>query len=152
MAQGGTRVFLDTSVLITATLSSKGGSFYILARYRGSIQFSINEYVLGEALDVLTRKFVEQPTLAHTLFLLIGFARIRILPDPPKASLRVLRDVIEESDIPILASASEHCDYLLTLDHDFRREKVRAFAQTHNLTIVTPREFIASIEPRENAE
>ncbi len=148
MARGNTRVFLDTSVLITATLSSTGGSFYILSRYRDAMQFFINEYVLREALDVFSRKFAEQPALVPNLFLLIGFARIHILPNPPKASLRLLRDSIEESDAPILASAAEHCTHLLTLDHDFFRESVHAYAQTHDLAIVTPREFIARVEPK----
>ncbi len=50
-------MFLDTSVLVTAVLSSAGGSFYILNSLKDRFEFFINEYVLEEAIRVLDDKF-----------------------------------------------------------------------------------------------
>lgn len=42
------KVFLDNSILITALLSSREASFYILTNLRNKFNFQINEYVLNE--------------------------------------------------------------------------------------------------------
>jgi predicted nucleic acid-binding protein len=46
------RVFLDSSILITALLSSRGGSFYILTQLKDKLHFQINNYVLEEIFEV----------------------------------------------------------------------------------------------------
>lgn len=47
------RVFVDSSILITALLSSRGGSFYILTQLKNKFHFQINNYVLDEIFLVL---------------------------------------------------------------------------------------------------
>ena len=42
------RVFVDSSILIAALLSSRGGSFYILTQLKDEFQFQINDYTLEE--------------------------------------------------------------------------------------------------------
>ena len=141
MAQSS-RVFVDSSILVTALLSSRGGSFYLLSQYRRQLQFFINDYVLAETLDVLSRKFPKQKELGHNLYLLLGFSRIEVLPNPKKSELRQVQKLIEKEDAPILASALEHCDFLLTLDNDFLTEEVLNFAKHKRLRIFKPKEFI----------
>lgn len=51
------RTFLDTSILITALFSSRGGSFYILSQLKNKFHFQINDYVLEETLEVISKKF-----------------------------------------------------------------------------------------------
>lgn len=136
------RVFLDTSILITALLSLRGGSFYILTNLRDEYDFRINQYVFQESLRVLEEKFSSQSDLKNKLFLLLGLTAIKILPDPPKSKLKLLRNVISKEDAPILSSASENSDYLLTLDKEFFNNAVIKFAENKNLLIKTPREFI----------
>ena len=145
MAQNS-RVFVDSSILITALLSSKGGSFYLLSEYRNQLKFFINDYVLEETLAVLRRKFSKRKELEHNLYLLLGFSRIEILQNPKKGQLRQAEQVIEREDIPILVSAAEHCDFLLTLDNDFFVGEVSDFAQQKHLQILKPKEFIALLE------
>ena len=41
------KVFLDSSVIITALLSTQGGSFYIIEYYKINFTFQINKYSLG---------------------------------------------------------------------------------------------------------
>ncbi|MEK9153198.1 MAG: hypothetical protein AAB723_01195 [Patescibacteria group bacterium] len=63
------RVFVDTSVLITALLSSKGGSFFILHQFKDEVVFQINQYVIDEALRILEEKFSNRPELKNNFFI-----------------------------------------------------------------------------------
>ncbi|MFH1535213.1 MAG: putative toxin-antitoxin system toxin component, PIN family [Patescibacteria group bacterium] len=137
------RVFLDSSILITALLSSRGGSFYILTQLKGEFHFQINNYVLEEIFEVLDKKFYSQKELKNYLFLLLGLAKIGILPNPSQSSLKRFSKIINKEDAPILASALSNSNYLLTLDKDFLNEKIRNFARENNVLIFTPKEFIS---------
>ncbi len=136
------RVFVDSSILITALLSSQGGSFYILTQLKNKFHFQINNYVLDEIFGVLDKKFYLQKELKNYLFLLLGLVKIEILPNPSKISLKRLSKIINKGDAPILDSALLNSNYLLTLDKDFLNEKVRNFAGESNDLVFTPREFI----------
>lgn len=136
------RIFLDSSILITALLSSRGGSFYILTQLKNKFHFQINNYVLEEIFKVLDKKFFSQKELKNHLFLLMGLAKVEILPNPVQSSLKKLSRFINKEDAPILASVFLNSDYLLTLDKDFLNEKIRNFAKENNVLIFTPKEFI----------
>ncbi len=136
------KVFLDSSVLIAALLSARGGSFYILTQFRDKFEFQINEYVLEEIIKVLNYKFKGQEGLKSKLFLLLGWARIKILPNSGAKKLRAAEKLIEKGDAPILASALEASSYLLTLDNGFLDEKVISHARAKRLKILKPRGFI----------
>ena len=97
---------------------------------------------MEETIEVLRKKFPKQKELEHNLYLLIGFSKIEVLPNPQKNQLKPLQKIIEKEDAPILASAIDYCDYLLTLDNGFLTEKVRNFAESKSLKIFKPREFI----------
>lgn len=134
--------FVDTSVLIAAALSSRGGSFYILTRLHDEYAFLINQYVLTETLRVLTEKFADREEIRHTLFLLLGIAHIGILADPLRGRIHEVREIINRDDAPILVSALEHAAYLITLDQDFLDPKVKKFSEREGLSIETPRDFL----------
>ena len=141
------KIFLDTSILITALLSSLGGSFYILNQLKDKFHFQIDKYVLEETLEVLSEKFPSRKELKSNLFFLIGFSKIEILSNSPKELLNSLNRIINQEDAPILASALENSDYLLTLDKkDFLNNKVKNFAKQKDLLILTPRQFIESLQ------
>ncbi len=139
------RTFLDTSIIITALFSSRGGSFYILSQLKNKFHFQINNYVLEETLEVILKKFPLKKELKNNLFFLIGFSKIEILSNPPKELLNSLNKIINQKDAPILASALENSDYLLTLDKDFLNNEVKNFAKQNKLLIFTPRQFIESL-------
>jgi len=142
----GNRVFLDSSILITAILSSQGGSFYILTQLKDKFYFQINNYVLEEVFEVLDKKFYSQKELKNYLFLLLGLAKVEILSNSSQSSLKRLFKVINREDAPILASALSNSNYLLTLDKDFLDEKVRDLARKNNVLIFTPKEFISFLQ------
>lgn len=135
-------VFLDTSIFITALLSSKGGAFYILNTFQDQVDFQTNEYVLGEIGDVLQNKFAHKSDMRTKLFLLLGTANVIILPNRPKSEATRLKKYISEKDAPILASALAESKYLLTLDNEFLSEKIIAVAVSKKLAILKPKGFI----------
>ena len=139
------RVFLDTSILISALLSSTGGSFYILTRLKDRFVLQINHYALNETLEVLDQKFSARPDLKNTLFLLLGVGKVQIFNNPQLLQLKSFPKIVDEDDLPILASAILKSDYLITLDKDFLESKVKKFAQLKNTEIVRPQEFITKI-------
>lgn len=138
------KVFLDSSVLITAALSQSGGSFYILNKFKGNndFEFQINNYVFDEILEILNKKFSSDEKLKSKLFLFIGLVPIRILTDPLKSKTDIAAKFVDKNDAPILASALTHSDYLLTLDNDFLKDSVIKLAQKKNLIILKPKDFI----------
>ena len=136
------KVFLDSSVLIAALLSSRGGSFYILTQMRDGFSFHVSEYVFAEAGEVLKTKFAAQPHLQKNLFLLLGLANVSTTPNPSKLDVRRAAKLISKNDAPILASAVAHCDYLLTLDKEFFKPSILADANKRGLSILTPGSFI----------
>ncbi len=135
-------VFLDTSVLLTAVLSSTGGSFYILNTLGSAFTFYINAYVFEETTRVLTVKLHARQDLANKLFLLIGLTPIRIVPDPSKEQIKTVARIINPKDAPILVSALRHASYFITLDNDFLQESVIRFAEVKGLAILKPKDFI----------
>ena len=84
------KVFLDTSILITALLSSRGGSFYILTQLRDRFYFQINNYVLEEIMEVLAKKFLSREELKSNLFLLLGLAKVGVLSNSNKIFVRII--------------------------------------------------------------
>lgn len=136
------KVFVDSSVLISATLSSQGGSFYILANLYDYYQFLINEYILEESLRILHEKFSGKFVLLKTFFYILGTSQMQILNNPSKGSLHKASLVIEAPDTPILAAACKQADYLITLDQDFLTPIVLAVAKNEKLTILKPKGFI----------
>ena len=136
------RVFLDSSVIIAALLSSRGGSFFILTHLRDEAEFQINEYVFAELRAILERKFADRPELSSSLFLILGLADVVTTADPSFTAVLRAAKLISKNDAPILASALVDCDYLITLDKEFLKPKILSTARAKGLTICTPGDFI----------
>lgn len=136
------KVFLDSSILVTALLSSRGGSFYILNQWRGAFEFLINEYVFEETMGALNEKFTAREDLKAKLFLVMGLTPIKILKNPREDELKFLTNIINKKDAPILSSALKYSSYFLTLDNDFFAESVIEFSKKKGLCILKPKEFI----------
>lgn len=134
--------FIDTSVLIAAILSESGGSFYILTQFHKDYQFVVNKFVLDEVEEVIDKKFDGDSEMYENLFLLLSIATVKVLSDPKKEDLNKLDSVISKKDRPILSSAINNADYLITLDKEFLNEKVSKFTKNKNLKIFRPKGFI----------
>jgi len=124
---GNKKVFVDSSVLVAACLSSGGASYFcIISAPEAGYKLLINEMVFEETLDVLKRKF---PELMNRFFGLLSIGNFSILKNPEKRELRIVKNLIEEKDVPILVSAVKHADYLLTLDKGFFKKRSYKFYQ-----------------------
>lgn len=139
MASG--KIFVDTSVIIAALLSPTGGSSYVLETYRNRYSFLINEHVLKETLRIVADKLDNELT-TEDFFRIAKSTRLKVVLNPPHFALKALEGIIEKDDRPILASALERADYLLTLDNHFFSEGVLRHASARGLRIVKPKEFI----------
>ena len=135
-------VFLDSSVIIASLLSAKGGSFYILSNLKDDFELQTNEYGLAEIQRILKNKFAGQPALLIQLFLILGTARITILPNPSKKEESRAAEYISAIDAPILASALSYSDYLVTLDNEFYKAEIMDLAKKKLLAVLKPKEFI----------
>ncbi|OGE84343.1 MAG: hypothetical protein A2846_03875 [Candidatus Doudnabacteria bacterium RIFCSPHIGHO2_01_FULL_49_9] len=135
-------VFLDSSVIIASLLSTTGGSFYIINVLKKEFVLQTNEYGLNEIQKTLMNKFANQISLQSQLYLILGTAKISVLPSPTKQEERRTAKYISEIDAPILASALKHSDYLITLDNEFFKEEIVSLARKSSLNISKPKEFI----------
>lgn len=135
-------IFLDTSVLIAALLSSTGGSSYILNSLHTDFIFLTNQYALGEVHNAIVKKFADIPELWTRLFLLLGVSGMRILRNPSNRQINLVKPIISAKDAPILAGAILHSDILLTLDNEFLSKKIQEYARKRKLIILKPKDFI----------
>jgi predicted nucleic acid-binding protein len=99
------KVFLDSSVIISALLSFRGGSFYVINQFKDKFEFQINHYVFEEILEVLREKFSKKEELKNKFFVFLETLPIKILPNPSKKEVKFLEKIINKTDTPILASA-----------------------------------------------
>jgi predicted nucleic acid-binding protein len=144
-------VFVDSSVIIAALLSSEGRSSHILTQYQDLFAFQINEYVLAETQEILRSKFRDRPSLLTELFLLLGISGISVLPNPSKRDVMKAAEVVSQNDAPILASALRSSDYLLTLDNDFFTAPILARAGDKSLAIAKPGDLLEQFKTKRAA-
>lgn len=134
-------VFLDSSVIIAAILSSTGGSFRLILESKLKKYFLlISPYILEECFRVLRLKYPEKPFL---LSVMINSFPFRIVRDVSQREVERYIKIINPEDAPILACAIKHkVDYFITLDKkDFLQPEVLKIAKKHNLSILAPKDF-----------
>jgi predicted nucleic acid-binding protein len=87
------KVIVDSSVIISALISSRGASYYCLisAKDKGYRLF-ISEFILKEILDVIERKF---PNLLIKFFEILTISGITILKNPNKKDLKLFEKLVE---------------------------------------------------------
>ena len=133
------RVFLDTSVLIAAALSTTGPAHAIclLAR-QGQLQAVVSESVVLEFRDVVRRKFAKQESRFAELLQFLG---PEVAPAPTAKDMQSWKGQIEEGDWHVLASAtSAGGSYLVT--HDVKDFKTKALTLRTTFKLMTPGEFL----------
>jgi predicted nucleic acid-binding protein len=99
------KVIVDSSVIISALISSKGPSYYCLisAKDKGYRLF-ISEFILKEILDVIERKF---PNLLIKLFEILTISEITILKNPNKKDLKLFEKLVEKEDTYYLSFSNK---------------------------------------------
>lgn len=141
------KIFLDSSVIFSALFSEKGASYFILHKIDDDgIELQMSEYVIREMYKVLKKKTEkEQKLLFHKLFSSLAGAHITFVPNPGKKELLKLEGKISRNDVPILATALMHSDFLLTLDNEFFGDRIIELAAHEKLTILKPGGFLQKL-------
>lgn len=137
------KLFIDSSIIIAAILSSSGGSFRLIRESLfKNYTLLISDYVLEECIRIFKTKFPEK---TYILPIVLENFRFKITKDPSEKEVEKLISIIDFKDAPILAAAIKYkTDYLITLDKKhFLNEKVRNFAGENNVLVFTPKEFIS---------
>ncbi len=139
------KIFLDSSVIIAALLSEKGGSAKIVKLCEAKLlKIYISEDVIKEIEEVLGRKMPEAKPLFKKLLVFAHFKKVTVTVSHIKRAKAWISD---ENDAKILAAAKQSkVDYLITLDiNDFIRDS--SVSRKSGLVIVTPADFLQKVIP-----
>jgi len=142
-----TRVFLDASVLFSATYSAAGASREILrSAIRHEIVAVLSPHVAEEARRNLRRK---APAAIEAFEQLMETVSPEVAVEPSLSELQTAASYINLRDAPIIAAAVKaNVEYLVTLDrtHFIDDPKV---AQESGLSILTPDKLLAIVRGEE---
>lgn len=133
-----TRVFFDSSVLISASISATGKSRYLLnLSDKNKIKGISSRYAVLESERALIKKLPEALLMFQKV---IQEANLEIL-DFPKNIVKYEKMIKDKADAPILASAIEaKVDYLVTLNRKhFLSDK--ELQSKVDFKIIKPEEF-----------
>jgi len=140
MASPTHRVFVDSSVLMAATISARGRARDLLdASFRGEMTLILSDDVIGECRRNLGRK------APHVLPLFEEF--LTTIPDraePTAEAVREIAQVIEPKDAPIVAAAvAAQATHLASYDRRHLLTKAGEIGARYGIVVVTPDVLIA---------
>lgn len=137
-------VFIDSSVLLAACISTSGAASRILMLCRKEKLWGyVSHYVLNEVKKNAVQKLDEKGKKRLNFYLLQS--RLHKVENPSKESVLECEQVINSKDAPILAAAiKSKATVLVTLDkRDFMTSKVRN--HIHPILLFTPDKFLSSL-------
>lgn len=143
------KIFLDSSVLVAASASTRGASALILGLSRQKkIQTYISPDVIGEARRNINIKLGSLGR--KRLIYYLKYANLVFTPTPSVEDIAICEKFINEKDAPILAAAIKSpASYLITLDKKhFLQTKVIKYVKP--LIITTPGDFVVNFLKTEN--
>lgn len=131
------RVFLDSSVLIAASASSQGGSYYIVhLGIKKKIRIILTHLIIQEVIKNIQNKLSPKELLNFYKFLLKLNNPIK--DNPTFKEVDYFCRYTNEKDAHVLAGAHKHqVDFLITLDKELLQNK-----KNFNFQILTPKEFL----------
>jgi putative PIN family toxin of toxin-antitoxin system len=141
------RVFLDASVLFSASYSKSGSSRDLLREaMRENLEIVVSQHVLEEVERNLAQKAPEAlPAFRELLTLVVA----EVAEKPTSEELKRVVTYINLKDAPIVASAIKaKVDYLVTWDRKHFIDDPRV-AEKSGLMIFTPDKLMALVKKRE---
>lgn len=133
------KVFLDASMIVTAAISSRGGSFRILTEASiRNYRLITSRYAYEEAEAAIQEKY---PALLKELYYLSQ--SFILISNPPEKLVAQMMAIINFKDAPILAGAIyENADILVTLDRKHFIDNQPLHDAIHRPIILIPADFI----------
>lgn len=134
-------VFLDSSVLIAATISARGSARDLLYRgLRGDIRLIVSSLVLRESERNIRTKV---PHVLDAFVVLAEMLTDRVTPT--QAAVEQAAETIELKDAAIVAAAvAAQAKYLATYDRKHLLAKKAEIQETFSIVVATPDEIIAA--------
>lgn len=119
------KLFLDTTVLISAITKRNIASFNLLLKYRGRLY--TNEYVVKECIRVLKKEFGYSSELVNSA---LDYVRTRceILPTPNKKEFMKI-EIRDKADAPVVCSAMKK-GCILIIDDEQTYEDAKRYLET----------------------
>jgi len=117
------RFFIDTNILVSASLFPSGKVAYVLSHILETHTLVLCSYSLSECRTVFDRKF---PDKKHVLATFLEETDFELYETPANIVFNDFPYIRDEKDLPILASAIlAEVDILLTGDKDFQEIPLR---------------------------
>ncbi|MBI2431025.1 MAG: putative toxin-antitoxin system toxin component, PIN family [Candidatus Levybacteria bacterium] len=134
------KIFIDSSVLIAASISPKGSARdLILSSIRGEYEIIISDLVIEETRRNLGEK---APEALPALQLFLESLNPEVIK-PSKSLVTKAAKIIDLKDAPIVAAAiSSKADYLVSFDRKHLLYHKRELKEDFELKVVTPDEMI----------
>ena len=134
------KVFIDSSVLIAAAISSTGSARELLLNsFRDELKIVISDLVLEETQRNLSKK---APKALPALQLFLEVLNPEMV-NPTKSLVRKVSKVIEFKDAPIVAGAiSSKVDYLVSFDRKHILQHKQEIEENFKIKVVTPDELL----------
>ncbi len=144
MASRPRKVFLDTSVLMAATISARGSARDLVNRgFRGEYELIISADVIEECARNLRAKAPEAlPLFVAFLTLLTHRA------EPTTERVAQAAATIEPKDAPIVAAAAlVKADYLASYDRRHLLAKRAEIEEAYGIVTATPDDILRETQP-----
>ena len=143
------RVYFDTSVIIAAILSAKGGSAQLLTYHKLAV---IRGIISQTVIDELLEKTSKLKKTKYELEKFIAESGLLVYKRISSEEIKIYRGMVDTEDLHIIAGAKRtKCTHLVTLDkrHLLRPEIQKKFTP---LAIVSPRELLEKIVSKAAAD
>jgi predicted nucleic acid-binding protein len=122
-----TRLFLDTTVIVSAVTKRNIASYNLLLNYKGKIY--TNEYVIKECIRVLKKEFGYSSELVNKALDYVRF-RCEVLPTPNKREFKKI-GIRDKADQPVVCSAMKK-GCILVIDDEETYEDAKKYIETRH--------------------
>lgn len=135
-----TKIFIDSSVLMSAAISPKGyARDLILSAFRGEVKVIISDLVLEET----ERNLSEKAPKALPAFQLFKKVFDPEIVKPNKSLVKRVAEIVDIKDAPIVAGAIQgKADFLVSFDRKHLLKYKEEIETNFNIKVATPDEVM----------
>lgn len=123
-----TKLFLDTTVIVSAVTKRNIASYNLLLNYDGELY--TNKYVMKECMRVLKKEFGYSDELVSKALDYVR-ARCEVLPTPNKKEFMKL-EIKDKADRPVVCSAMKRCCVLIIDDEETYKDAKKYIETKHS--------------------
>ena len=138
-------VFIDSSVLVAASISQRGSGRELLTR---ALVGKLNAYISDDVLEETERNIAEKKPAALPAFCYYRDALVSKVINPSMKVVKEVAKVVEPKDAPIVAAAIEASAlYLASYDQRHLLGQKEQIWDTFGVIVLTPIEVLYLLPP-----